>query len=182
LAQTNAPAPGPGGQNGQSSTSGQKSSVDLRLYLTYVDPNGNALNNAHTKSLTSAAKVAWSGTFGNYVVTANFHDKNATQVVVTLDPKGGVSNTNTLGGNSVHLFEGGYQRGNGPITTYTPATLRTTFDHEIGHVLGAKDQYNGSNGVAFPNHARDIMGSVQVGNRSLGTTVREILIFNGETP
>jgi hypothetical protein len=154
----------------------------LNLNLVYVDANGKSLSNAHTKSLTSAAEKAWTGTFGNYVVTANFHDKNATQAVVTLDSKGGISNTSSVGGNSVHLFEGGYQRTGGPLIKYTAATLRTTFAHEIGHVLGAKDQYSGSTGVAFTGHGRDLMGSVQVGNRPLGSTVREILIFNGETP
>lgn len=157
---------------------GKNTEVNFRLNLAYTDEDGKKVDNALTRRLTKGAEKIWSGDVGKFKLDADFNDPNATKVDVKLHDGAGVSNVNRVGGNTLNLFLGGYQSGDNPVIRYTPETLKTVFGHELGHVLGARDRY-GNDGIAFPGHTNDIMGSVRRANRPIPSTIQEILIYNG---
>jgi RHS repeat-associated protein len=162
----------------------QTEPVKLSLNLHFVDQNGNPLPAAVADQYIQDAEDAWTGRYGKYDVIADFNDPNATDVTVHVYPGAGQSQTlPAVGGNDVDLYTGGYQRPGGPVQPYTPADVSEVLSHEIGHVLGAQDQYNLATGIAYPGHETDIMGAMRpTTNRPFESTMVEILRFNGETP
>lgn len=150
--------------------------ISLKLNLQYTDPKGNPVGNEMTVELTYGASVVWSGNVGNYTLVPKFDDATATKVFVRLYETTGISNS-SVGGDFVNLYVVGYRDGNDPAQIYSREDLVATFAHEIGHVLGAKNQY-GPGGVPFPGHGNDIMGAIKPGNRPLPSTIDEIRRFN----
>ena len=161
----------------------QTQPVKVSLNLHFVDQNGNPLPAAVADQYVQDAEQAWTGRVGKYDLTADFNDPDGTDVTVHVYPGAGVSQTNAVGGDDVDLYTGGYQKAGGPLQPYTPADVSEVLSHEIGHVLGASDQYNLGTGIAFPGHENDIMGAVSpTSNRPIESTVVQILNASGETP
>jgi RHS repeat-associated protein len=161
--------------------------VHLGLNIKFVDRSGNVIDNGDTRGLIAAAEVTWTGTFGEYRTIANFRDPGARVVTVLLDssPAGGVSRTPSLEGafewrDNIILYTAAYNNGVSPAIPYTPLMLRDTFAHEVGHVLGSGEQFNSSG--PFPGHGSDIMGVVGIGNKTVESTMREILSWRGAYP
>jgi RHS repeat-associated protein len=182
------PAPGSStsSSGGGISTEGS-TPVHLALNIRFVDNSGHLVDNALTKGLIGAAEKTWSGTFGEYSTTANFRDSGARVVTVLLnsDAAGGISVTPSVVGqfqfrDNVRLFTEAYNNGVDPAIRYTPQSLRDTFAHEVGHVLGSGEQFNEHG--PFPGHERDIMGVVGTGNKTVESTIREILSWRGLYP
>jgi len=120
--------------------------------------------------LVQAAEACWTGTFGNYSTTANFENPAGQAVLVTVNDGCGISNTSGVGGNSVTLYVSEYMGNDGSIIPYNSSTLNQTFSHEIGHVLGATDQYVGAGTTSQPNN---IMGSVGASATPQGSTIQQ---------
>ena len=177
----NAPAPSGGSPSGGAGNSAGGTRVNLNLNLNFVSANGDPVSPDLAISLTRGAQAEWTGAFGSYNATAGFSNPAAPTVTVTCFSGAGVSNTNGVGGNNINLYLGGYKAANGAITPESPATLVKVFSHEVGHALGAKDQYT-STGTPNRGHANDLMGSVNPKATPRASTIREIILFNGATP
>jgi len=159
--------------------------VKVNLNVKYIGGDANPLPADQAARYTAAAEKTWTGRFGKYEVTANFHDPTAKTVTVYVLNAASISQTNAVGGNIVELFTEGYFGGKAgdKVQPYTPAQVESVLAHELGHALGAADQYNRVTQTPFPGHESDLMGNGPVvGQRAFESTITEILQFRQAHP
>jgi RHS repeat-associated protein len=144
------------------------------LNVHFVDANGHATMPGLQASLVADAEKRWSGQIGKYYVeNTNFHDPDGKDVYFTVRSRRGRSSADT-GGDAGDLF---IQNENGPRK---PGELQSAFAHEVGHILGAKDQYDQATNQIYSGHEHDLMGDSRIpGVRALESTIEEIMKFNG---